>query len=248
MDTLKKYIKIIQNRIYFPFLLQGAINEFRKVRKNATTPAEAVSLSLDFAYGPKTRGLNINIIPAQIPKEIIKLVEKVKNEKPLTFLEIGTATGGTLFLWTQFLPDNATIISIDLPFGKFGAGYLSTKGKFYKSLAQRGQHLKLICGDSHSSAIKNKLKEILKEKKIDFMFIDGDHTYEGVKTDFYEYKDFVKTGGFIAFHDIFENINDKTFGTNKFWLEIKDQYKNEEYIEANREKNGSGIGVLQLPA
>lgn len=33
------------------------------------------------------------------------------------------------------------------------------------------------------------------------LFIDGDHSYIGVISDFYAYKDKVKVGGFLAFHD-----------------------------------------------
>ena len=36
----------------------------------------------------------------------------------------------------------------------------------------------------------------------DFLFIDGDHSYEGVKADFEHWEQFVKVGGHIAFHDM----------------------------------------------
>jgi hypothetical protein len=35
----------------------------------------------------------------------------------------------------------------------------------------------------------------------DILFIDGDHSYSGVKTDYEMYKDVVKPGGIIVFHD-----------------------------------------------
>jgi len=35
----------------------------------------------------------------------------------------------------------------------------------------------------------------------DFIFIDGDHTYEAVKKDFEDWYPLTKPGGFIAFHD-----------------------------------------------
>ena len=43
---------------------------------------------------------------------------------------------------------------------------------------------------------------MLKEGELDFLFIDGDHTYEGVKKDYEDYKKYVKDGGWIGFHDI----------------------------------------------
>ena len=38
-------------------------------------------------------------------------------------------------------------------------------------------------------------------RKIDFLWIDGDHSYEGVKKDIYHWTPLVKKGGFICFHD-----------------------------------------------
>lgn len=40
--------------------------------------------------------------------------------------------------------------------------------------------------------------------KIDFLFIDGDHSVEGCKTDFDLYSPKIVSGGFIAFHDFYE--------------------------------------------
>ncbi len=48
-----------------------------------------------------------------------------------------------------------------------------------------------------------KLIEELKQVKFktDILFIDGDHGFEGVVSDFIKYKDFVNEGGFIVFDD-----------------------------------------------
>jgi predicted O-methyltransferase YrrM len=47
-----------------------------------------------------------------------------------------------------------------------------------------------------------KIEGILKGRKVDFLFIDADHSYEGVKKDFEMYSPLVRKGGIIAFHDI----------------------------------------------
>jgi predicted O-methyltransferase YrrM len=36
---------------------------------------------------------------------------------------------------------------------------------------------------------------------IDFLFIDGDHSYEGVKTDWDLYSPLLKSGSCVVFHD-----------------------------------------------
>jgi predicted O-methyltransferase YrrM len=67
-----------------------------------------------------------------------------------------------------------------------------------------------IKGDSrHISTIK-KLEEQLDGNEIDLFFIDGDHTYNGVKNDFDNYVNLVKKGGLIVFDD---------YGS-KLWIEI----------------------------
>jgi predicted O-methyltransferase YrrM len=38
---------------------------------------------------------------------------------------------------------------------------------------------------------------------IDLLFIDANHTFEAVKRDYLEWSNFVREGGFIAFHDVF---------------------------------------------
>ena len=40
------------------------------------------------------------------------------------------------------------------------------------------------------------------KKPLDFMFIDGNHTYEFVKSDFERFSPFIKKGGIVAFHDV----------------------------------------------
>ena len=38
-------------------------------------------------------------------------------------------------------------------------------------------------------------------RSLDMLFIDGDHSYEGVKADWEAYKDFLKPGAIVVFHD-----------------------------------------------
>ena len=45
-------------------------------------------------------------------------------------------------------------------------------------------------------------KNFLTASRSDFLFIDGDHTVEGVTKDFLLYRPLVRKGGVIAFHDI----------------------------------------------
>lgn len=113
-------------------------------------------------------------------------------------MEIGTAQGGSLFCFCKLAPKEAEIISTDLP-------PLATEKylrQFFKHFPKKEQNLHLLKADSHRKDTLEKVKKILDGKFLDFLFIDADHSYEGVKMDFEMYSPLVRSGGIIAFHDI----------------------------------------------
>ena len=199
----------------------------------------AFNIFNDFRFRPWT------IKPAQIREEITELVKVLAKRKPKLLLEIGTARGGTLFLFTRVSSSDALIISVDLPGGLFGGGYPERKKLFYESFVIHKQKMHLIRADSHALSTLNMVENILEGRKLDFLFIDGDHTYKGVKTDFEIYSKLVGKGGIIAFHDVCPHPPQTGCEVNLFWREIKDKY---EYIEIVRDwKQGwAGIGVLYV--
>ena len=97
---------------------------------------------------------------------------------------------------------------------------------------------------SHKNSTLYQVKKLLDGKKLDFLFIDADHSYEGVKKDFEMYSPLVKTGGIIAFHDIVPPSSDITNTVYKFWKQIKNQFDFEEIIDSINQTAG-GIGVLK---
>ncbi len=60
--------------------------------------------------------------------------------------------------------------------------------------------------------------------KIDFLFIDGDHSKEGCKSDFELYAPKILNGGFIAFHDFYPDRKDlgPTYVIDHFVLKAGD--------------------------
>lgn len=182
--------------------------------------------------------------PIQVKEEFIELLKIFKDKNPNCLMEIGTANGGTLFSFCKLARDNATIISIDLPRGRFGGGYPEWKIPIYQAFKKESPKLYLLREDSHKQETLEKVKKILGNNQLDFLFIDGDHTYEGVKKDFEMYSPLVKKGGVIAFHDIApKGIPDLTGGVPKFWKEIKSNFKTKELIK-DLEQTAYGIGII----
>jgi predicted O-methyltransferase YrrM len=199
--------------------------------------------ALDLAFS--FQALGVSIKPAQVREEIAKLLELVAGLRPRVVLEIGTERGGTLFLFTRVADPNAKIISLDLPDGPFGGGYPRWKVPLYKSFARGGQRIYLLRRDSHDPRTLEEVERILGGEKVDFLFIDGDHTYEGVKRDFETYSLLVREGGIIAFHDICPHPPETKCEVSRFWDEVKQRYKYAEIVEDWNQK-WAGIGVLYV--
>jgi predicted O-methyltransferase YrrM len=107
-------------------------------------------------------------------------------------------------------------VSIDLLGGPGGGGYPHWKIPLYQAFPLPGQRLELIRDDSHDTAVLAQVAKLVGDRDVDFLFIDGDHSYDGVKRDFEMYGSLVKPGGLIAFHGI-----DYGRVVRRFWDEIK---------------------------
>lgn len=181
------------------------------------------------------------IKPSQIREEIIQLMILVAGLRPRVVLEIGTDLGGTLYLFSKVTTPNATIISVDLP-----RGYPDWKIPLYKAFTRSNQKIHLIRGNSHDQLTLWKVKEVIDGYMVDFLFIDGDHSYEGVKRDFEMYAPLVRSGGIMAFHDIVPGPLESVGDMPKFWNEIKHNYISYMEIVKSWEQEGCGIGVIFL--
>ena len=180
--------------------------------------------------------------PHQNKDEILNLLCLIDASKPKIICEIGTATGGTNFLISQFPKTVTTMIGIDL----------FVKNKFMLSSYNRNERdLHYIDGSSYDSKTIHKVKRILKDRYIDILFIDGDHSYNGVKKDYINYSPFVKDKGLIIFHDIIPDYLTK-FGKETgtysgdvpvLWNELKTKFKYKEFVN-NKDQDGLGIGIL----
>ena len=149
---------------------------------------------------------------------------------PKAVIEIGTAKGGTLFLFSRLADPCATLVSIDLPGGEFGGGYPAWKARLYRSFCLPQQTIHLLRADSSAISTVENVKSIFGKTPVDFLFIDGNHTYEGVKRDFELYSPCVRKGGLIAFHDIAVHPPEARCNVDKFWNEARNQHS-QEFIE-----------------
>lgn len=174
--------------------------------------------------------------------EFGQLLRIYKELSPSKVLEIGTHEGGSFYYWLKYAPPKSTVVSIDIQ--RIGA-------ERYESWAGEEVEIAYYSGDSTSVGAIDFAKRLA---PFDFIFIDGDHSYDGVKSDWLNYSPL--GNNVVAFHDIAKTepyIGDdgKIFPIEvyKLWQEFKsDSYFSlEEIIEPHPEwGSGPGIGVVYL--
>lgn len=82
-----------------------------------------------------------------------------------------------------------------------------------------------------------------KKTKWQYIYLDGDHSYQGIKNDFQNSIKHLDDHGYILIHDIFtESSKDLSYGVNKYWKEIKKKNKYN-LIEI---PGKCGLGVIQI--
>jgi len=193
--------------------------------------------------------LSQNELDSQNIDEFTELLQEYVKLKPTSFIEIGSMYGWSLQHFIHYSEEGSTGIAIDLPVRHFVGPHdwrVEKQESNYKNVwpkwaKEKKCKLYLLPCSSYDPETPTKVNDILNGKKVDFLFIDGDHRYEAIKEDYKLYSSFVKEGGIIAFHDIGEN---EEGGGRIFWNEIKNNFK---YKEILKDPNkGKGIGILYV--
>jgi predicted O-methyltransferase YrrM len=233
-----KFYKVYQEiigEVYYEFICLGVIFRLialKRLKRLENLYGDPIDVRFNFSW---LKPYNFDSFQNEF--ELRDFFNFLGEKKFNVICEIGTDNGGTLYLWSKILKPGGLIISVDL-----AKLYRKSINRFLRRIFPKEQQVYFIREDSHTSICVEKLVRILKEKKIDFLFIDGDHSYDGVKQDFSDYSKFVKKGGIIAFHDIsVTELPENICGVFKFWNEIKMEYK---YKEIIGEKDGIGIGLI----
>lgn len=188
----------------------------------------------------------------QRPAELASLIQffldkKAAGEKLEYYAEIGACSGGTTYAINEFLKfkellviDDGGAESIDF--------YVNQRGD-----QLRGQNLKTIprielIGHSADSRVVDMAMHIASKQQYDILFIDGDHSYEGVKNDTLNYLDLVRSGGYFVFHD-----TNHIEGIFRWLTEINSYLPQLKMIESfcfrdpytDKYENGIGLTVYQ---
>ena len=188
---------------------------------------------MDYAFS--ARPGSFEIAPLQVRSELRDFLLLVQGLEPRRIVEIGTARGGTLFLLTRVAAPDAVLVSIDLSSAadlRFGGGDVRRRRALFEAFALDRQRVHFLVGDSHAVETRDEVERTLRGGPVDVLFIDGDHTTEGVRAD-----------GLIGFHDIVDGKPELVGGVPDFWRSIRTP-ESQEFVE-DPGQGGYGIGVLR---
>lgn len=231
---MKTPFKKLGRLIRLPFNARYANKRLTEYHSRPRSLEEVLDWAINFGGNGYMR-----VKTQQIRSEITSLAEAVQALKPRIILEIGTASGGTSLIWSYLASER--VISCDIQ-------DMTHQSKLFTRFPPPGSNCKvtLLSGNSHDPQFKSKVANALKGEQVDFLFVDGDHTVGGVTADYQEYKEFVRPGGLIAFHDIVESQPLVTNQVYHLWKHLKHSPFAEEFVD-NPQQCGFGIGVLHVP-
>jgi predicted O-methyltransferase YrrM len=140
----------------------------------------------------------------QNPNELRSFLEILIERRPKVIVEIGTASGGHFYCLCQVADPSALLVGIDFPGGEYGPSPTSADCKLYATFGPPGQRHEFIRQSSLRQHTLTTLKGMLGGREIDLLYLDGDHSYAGMKSDYERYEPLVAKDGLIGIHDIWE--------------------------------------------
>ena len=168
----------------------------------------------------------------QYPNQFSKYLTLLQKYPISSYLEIGCRWGGTYVLTTEYLKRFQPItksVAIDI---------IDSPVSSYTTLNKEATFLKL-------SSRSSEFQDYMKDQTFDVIFIDGDHSYEGVKNDYEVTKG---NGKIYVFNDI---VSCMCPGIVQFWNELKQKEADkftffefvDQYEEVVRSTRGTFLGI-----
>lgn len=158
--------------------------------------------------------------------------------RPRVVVELGTHNGFSCFAFAEAakrLGHTVTINALDSWEGDDHAG-------FYDDSTYQSVH-SIALNDYPSSVELHRgyfsdTRSSFVATSVDLLHIDGRHGYEDAREDYEQWRDTVRDGGVILFHDIAERRED--FGVWRLWEEISEPGRSFAF------DHGHGLGVLAV--
>jgi predicted O-methyltransferase YrrM len=137
--------------------------------------------------------------------ELEMMVKVCRAQRPVRILEVGAWEGGTLWHWLN--SSAGTVVVVD---------DAMRNADLWQAWAYDAHTtLKLVQGRCENQDVVEQARKL---GPYDLVFVDADHAYHAVKTDWENYSTMLAPGGAFAFHDI---IVRPDYGVSILWEQIK---------------------------
>jgi hypothetical protein len=180
--------------------------------------------------------------PSQDEFELRSFIALLLERSVTRYLEIGARDGDTFHEVMTALPAGSRGVALDLPGGLWGKTTTRDRLEWAcADLEHRGYKVSPLFGDSRAAGT---LRLAQTRGPYDAMLIDGDHTYQGVRSDWENYRHMAPL---VAFHDIVgsgqaEKVHGNPVQVPRLWEEIK--ASGLETVEFVAPGSKMGIGVV----
>ena len=142
----------------------------------------------------------------EIGWEMQQMLQEMYQRRIDTVLEIGTFQGDSLRVWREELDPELMI------------GVQDTDETTPETAMELG--VRMVQGKSQDAAVYAEVLGVLDGRRLDLLYIDGDHLYDAVKEDWQLYSPLVREGGIIVLHDAVIEDN-PTVEVFRFYREVR---------------------------
>jgi predicted O-methyltransferase YrrM len=166
----------------------------------------------------------------QNQRELEQLLPIVDEWRPRVVLEIGTSRGGSLVALAQVSAPDATLITVDIPLPERYSTVMARHDEMVVSLGRMAQTVTVVREYSETTAALRAVEALLPVEGVDLLYIDGDHSYEGVRNDYERFRQLLSPRGHAVFHDICvapdrwpgaRTLKGRPPDVKRFWTEIR---------------------------
>lgn len=164
----------------------------------------------DLYIDPKCDVLNSKPqVIQQVRDELREFLKILLEHKVKNVLQIGLGHYGSTHFAMSLLFEKVITIDVDIK---------NIRNYVDREILYNANKEFLHCGDSRDPVFV----KMIPDELVDCLFIDGNHTYEYVLSDFQMYYPKVRSGGIVAFHDA--KLEAERYGTPRVLREIKDKH------------------------
>jgi predicted O-methyltransferase YrrM len=169
----------------------------------------------------------------------------IRQQKPKNLLCIGSRYGFIPAVMAQACKDNALgkVDFVDAGYGEDDENHWTGKAYWRSNEGKKcfknfglGQHIQIFVTTTSEFFKKHPTR------KYNYIYLDGDHSYEGVKSDFESFWPQLNPGGFMLLHDVSVKgkLSEGEYGVWRLFEEIS---KKNSHLKINYDH--SGLGILQ---